>query len=274
MILLSSEFNPAAPRPVVPLRRTWILSGAVVFTAVAASLASETALAGRDGLGRDVASGVVHGGFLVSGWVLISDRAALSGPVVCAAVGVLLASVAAWLSPWGAVLYLLPPIFLVRGGRRCETLRRAGVDTTAGGPYLVAGLAAGTFLGGHLLVAASLTFGHPINVPALETYMAAVAYDVGANALTAEWLFRGALFSVSWRRREFWPAASLSTALAVCRYVLDPALPLALEVRAGAVFYMVLVGFTGCALRAASGSLLPGYLATLTFFAAYRMLGR
>jgi hypothetical protein len=32
------------------------------------------------------------------------------------------------------------------------------------------------------------------------------------------------------------------------------------------------VGLTGCALRAWSGSLLPGYLAGLGFFGAYRLL--
>ncbi len=103
-------------------------------------------------------------------------------------------------------------------------------------------------------------------------YLAAVAYDIGANALTAEWLFRGALFSRWWRRWEFWPAAGLSTFLAVRRYVADPALPSAIEARAGAIFYTALLGFTACALRAESGSILPGYMAGVTFFAAYRML--
>ena len=50
---------------------------------------------------------------------------------------------------------------------------------------------------------------------ALGAGVPAVAYDVGANGLTAEWLFRGALFSRLWRRWPFWPAASLSTAMAV-----------------------------------------------------------
>jgi hypothetical protein len=60
----------------------------------------------------------------------------------------------------------------------------------------------------------------------------------------------------------------------VCRYVLDPALPEAIEARTGAVFYMLLLGFGSCALRAGSGSLLPGYLASISFFAAYRMLAQ
>jgi hypothetical protein len=102
--------------------------------------------------------------------------------------------------------------------------------------------------------------------------VAAVAYDVGANALTAEWLFRGALFAGWWQRWEFWPAACLSTALLMGRYLVDPALPQTVEVRAGAVFYVALLGLSACALRAWSGSLVPGYLAAVVFFASYRML--
>jgi len=49
-------------------------------------------------------------------------------------------------------------------------------------------------------------------------------------------------------------------------------LPNALEVAAGVIFYLTLLGLASCALRAWSGSLLPGYLATLAFFAAYRTL--
>lgn len=95
---------------------------------------------------------------------------------------------------------------------------------------------------------------------------------MGANAVSAEWLFRGALFCRWWRRWRFWPAAALSTTLAVGRYLLDPALPRTLEIWAGAVFYMAVLGLGCCALRAWSGSLVPGYLATVAFFAVYRML--
>jgi hypothetical protein len=40
----------------------------------------------------------------------------------------------------------------------------------------------------------------------------------------------------------------------------------------GAVFYLGVIGLVACAFRARSGSLVPGYLAALAFFAAYRML--
>ena len=114
--------------------------------------------------------------------------------------------------------------------------------------------------------------GHRAHTSSLAAYAHALAYDVGANALSAEWLFRGAVFSWCWRRSSFWPAALVSTALALLRYLIDPALPHAVEARAGAVFYLGLVGLVACALRAWSGSLLPGYLAGLAFFAAYRSL--
>ena len=61
----------------------------------------------------------------------------------------------------------------------------------------------GAFLGVHLLISASLTFGYAVRISSIGPYLAAVAYDVGANALTAEWLFRGAVFSHWWQRWQF-----------------------------------------------------------------------
>jgi hypothetical protein len=75
-----------------------------------------------------------------------------------------------------------------------------------------------------------------------------------------------------WRRWSFWPAAAASTGCALARYLLDPALPQAIEAMAGATFYLSLLGLACCALRAWSGSLVPGYFATVAFFTAYRML--
>ncbi|HEU4440339.1 MAG TPA: CPBP family glutamic-type intramembrane protease, partial [Methylomirabilota bacterium] len=114
-------------------------------------------------------------------------------------------------------------------------------------------------------------FGYRIHASA-GAYTGALAYDVGVNVVSAEWLFRGALFTACWRRTSFWPAALVTTALAVLRYLIDPALPTAAEARAGAIFYLGLVGVIACVLRAWSGSLLPGYLTSLAFFAAYRTL--
>jgi hypothetical protein len=134
------------------------------------------------------------------------------------------------------------------------------------------GAAAGSFLGAHLLATSALTFGYEVRIDSLAAYLAAAAYDAGVSALTAEWLFRGALFSEWWRRWSFAMAAGLSTALAIVRYLVDFNLPAATEAWLGAAFYTGLLGVAACALRAWSQSLLPGYLATLGFLLAYRAL--
>jgi hypothetical protein len=272
MLLLSAPFDPGKTRRLE--RPHW--AGVLAAIAALASLAAGLGMATADGtlrqVGQGIARGSVHGAFLVAGWIVAEGRPECFGAVLHSAVALFVASIASAFSAWGAVLYLLPPVILLSEGVRHDALRAIGLRATAGLRSVVLGLAAGTFLGGHLLISASLTFGYLVRVSNVGQYLAALAYDVGANAVTAEWFFRGALFSQGWRRWEFWPAASLSTALAVARYVADLALPHTIEARAGAVFYSALLGFTACALRAESGSLLPGYLATVMFFAAYRML--
>jgi hypothetical protein len=182
-----------------------------------------------------------------------------------------LASIAARLGPWGPLAFLLVPVMLIREAHGRPSVRAMGL-CGARLPHALVGLAAGAFLGAHLLTTASLTFGYRVHLSGPAAYLDALAYDVGVNVASAEWLFRGALFTVCWRRGSFWPAALATTALALVRYLLDPALPSAPEARAGAVFYLGLVGLIACVLRAWSGSLLPGYLAGLAFFAAYRTL--
>jgi len=114
--------------------------------------------------------------------------------------------------------------------------------------------------------------GYQFRLVPAERPLAALAYDVGANVLSAECFFRGALFG-SWQRRwGFWGAAGAATGLSVLRYLVDPALPRTLEALVGAFFYLSLLGLSGCALLAWSGSLLSPALASLLFFAAYRML--
>jgi hypothetical protein len=193
------------------------------------------------------------------------------GPAARLAGAMVAASVAARLGPLGPVGFLVLPLAVLVEGRRRPGLRAIGL-AGARPSHALAGLLLGAFLGAHLLVTASRTFGYRLQTSGLSAYLGALAYDVGANALAAEWLFRGAVFSLLWRRVSFWPAALLATALSLLRYLLDPALPHAVEARVGAVFYLGLVGLIACALRAWSGSLVPGYLAALGFFAAYRML--
>ena len=206
--------------------------------------------------------------------VALDGREGWRGPALRGAAALVLAALAARVSPVGALAYLLVPLVLARdAGAWRRSLERIGwrLPRARRAPFSWE-RRRGAFLGLHLIIAASLTLGYAVGVPDGGRYLAALAYDVGANALTAEWLFRGAIFSALWRRWSFWPAAAVSTACALVRYLLDPALPQALEAMAGATFYLSLLGLACCALRAWSGSLVPGYFATVAFFAAYRML--
>ena len=272
MLLLSAPFDPGAlPAARVP---GVALSGIAGLAAllVAAGAVWEHVGDGPVGLGRAVALGAAHAGLIGLGWVLTTGAApGWRAPVLRLGAAMILASVAARLMPWGPLALGLLPILLLVEAAGHPRLRALGLARCRIG-HAALGLAAGTFLGAHLLVTASLTFGYHLARTGAHAYASALAYDIGANVLSAEWLFRGAVFSLLWRRGGFWPAALASTAPALLRYLIDPALPHAPEARAGAIFYLGLVSLTACALRAWSGSLLPGYLAGLGFFAAYRLL--
>jgi hypothetical protein len=241
---------------------------------ISLGLAADSLAGVERGLGHAFAGGAVHAGFLGAGWVLaLQGQGDWRLPALRGACALIVASLAARLSPAGAVTYLLVPLVIARDATMWHArLERIGWRAPRNPRAPFVGVAAGVFLGLHLLFAASLMLGYPVAFPDGRRYLVAVAYDVGANALTAEWLFRGAIFSALWRRRSFWPAAAMSTGLALVRYLLDPALPQTAELMAGAIFYMLLLGLGCCALRAWSGSLLPGYLASVAFFAAYRIL--
>jgi len=155
---------------------------------------------------------------------------------------------------------------------RHPQLRRIGWDRPSNRHSWFLGAGAGLFLGAHLLLSASRTFGYPVRLTPVASLLAAIAYDAGANVLSAELFFRGAIFNFWQRRWGFWAGAVLSAGACLLRYVLDPALPRTPEVFAGLLFYLALLSLTGCALFALSGSLLPGALAAFVFFGAYRTL--
>ena len=237
-------------------------------------LVVESLTHGARGLGHAFASASIHAGFLAAGWVLVWEgQGAWQRPALHGALALVAASLSSRLIPAGALAYLLVPAVLARdAGRWPARLERIGWRAPRGTRACFVGAAAGAFLGLHLLTTASLTLGYTVGVSDWRRYLAVAAYDLGVNALTAEWLFRGAIFSTLWRRWSFWPAAALSTGCALARYLLDPALPRAIEALAGATLYLTLLGLACCALRAWSGSLVPGYLATVAFFAAYRLM--
>lgn len=273
MLLLSVPFEPSRRAPASLVATQCLFAVAVGLTLTTAALVVDITHRLPSGLGHTAAGAAVHATFFALGWILATDGArGWRCPALAVAATLLVASTAGRLSPWGALTYSLVPALVVFLARDRIEFRRMGFIWPADLRPVFAGVGMGAFLGIHLLLSSSLTFGYSVRVASAPGYVAAIAYDLGANALTAEWLFRGALFSRWWRRWRFWPAAGLATALVVVRYLLDPALPSATEVRAGAVFYTALLGLSCCALRSWSGSLLPGYAATLTFFVAYRFL--
>ena len=274
MSLLTGRFaSDGAPRA-SSIARSLAEVAVAAALGVGAGLAVDAGSGVTRGMGHALASASVHAGLLGAGWVVALDgHEGWRAPALRGAGALVLASLAARAPLAGALAYLLVPLVLARDvSRRRRGLERIGWCAPREPQAILVGAAAGAFLGLHMLVTASLMLGYAISPPDRGRYLAAVAYDVGASALTAEWLFRGAIFSTVWHRWSFWPAAVVSTGGALARYFLDPALPRAIEVMAGALLYLSLLGLVCCALRAWSGSLVPGYLATVAFFAAYRML--
>lgn len=244
-----------------------------MLIAVAAGKWMETSGGLAQQLGAAIGGTGVHGGFVACGFLIaLEGRPGWHLPAMRVAATLGVAFALGRLAPWGSAVYIIPPALLVWEARRQPILSRIGAPGPARLTDLLLGIAAGGFLGVHLLISASLTLGYAVRVASVSGYLSGVAYDVGANALSAEWLFRGALFSHWWRHWGFWAAAVTSTAMGVVRYLLDPGLPRTPEVGAGAIFYLALLGLAASALRASSGSLVPGYLAAVAFFTAYRAL--
>jgi hypothetical protein len=172
----------------------------------------------------------------------------------------------------GSLAYLLVPAVIWHLARRRPALRALGITTAVPLRAVLVGLLSGLCLGAHLLISASRTLGYEVGGVSVGAYTAAIGYDLGANIVSAECLFRGALFNVLHRRWPFWMAAVVSTLAEVVRYVVDPSLPKSADAIAGAVFYVVLLGMASCALFRWSGSLVPGAIGRLGFFAVYRSL--
>ncbi len=214
-----------------------------------------------------------HGGLLAASLAAAWQGASGWGSgAALMALSLLIGAAACAVGPWGCLAYLLPPLVLAHAAFRHPECGRMGLALRADWRVLARGAAVGGFLGGHLLLSASRTFGYPVRLDPPASYLTDVLYDVGANILSAECFFRGTLFNHWQRGWSFWPAALAVTGLSVLRYLVDPALPRALEMMVGAVFYLALLSLSGCALLWDSGSLLPSLTASFVFFSTYRML--
>jgi hypothetical protein len=215
---------------------------------------------------RALGAGGAQGALLATAVAWAAPR---GGPAPSLAAAVVLAgAVGAALSPLGAVAYLVAPVWLWRERARLPGL---GLARASAG-LVIAGAALGALLGTHLLVTASLTLGYGVRVPTVESLAPWLAYDVGANVLTTEAFFRGALFDRAQRRWPFASAAGLVTATCLARYLVDPLLPRSLAVIAGAVFYLTLLSLGNCWLYWRGGGIVPGVAAGVVFFLAYRLL--
>jgi hypothetical protein len=273
MDLLTAPFEATRRRPAPAVWRPLLMVSAAMLAAVGIG----RALVEQGGLLAEIGGALegtaVHGGFIAQGLVIaLGGRGAWGIAVLRVAAALFAGFLLGKRTPWGGLALVAVPAVLLHECRRHPLLSRMGVLRPARPGSLAIGFAVGAFLGAHLLVTASLTFGYAVSVASLAGYATALAYDVGANALSAEWLFRGALFSHWWRHWGFWGAAATATGMNLIRYLLDPALPQTAEARAGAIFYLAALGLASSVLRAWSGSLIPGYLASIAFFAAYRTL--
>ncbi len=165
MRLLSAPFEPAALAPPRGPARAYGQVAGVAALLATAGVALEWA--GVAPLGHALASGAVHGGLLALGWLLATDAApGWTGPVVRLGATVLLASVTARVHPLGALAFLLVPGLLLLEGWRRPRLRAIGLRG-ARPVHAAVGLAVGAFLGAHLLVTASRTFGYRLQAGGL-----------------------------------------------------------------------------------------------------------
>jgi membrane protease YdiL (CAAX protease family) len=133
------------------------------------------------------------------------------------------------------------------------------------------GALAGLALALHLVTCVSRTLGYALRVDA-GALVPALAYDLGANIVSAELFFRGALLHHLWRRWTFGLALAVASLAATLRYCVDPFVATT-ELRVGAAVYMMMLAILNGVLCRWSGSLLPGLVAATIFFACYRLLG-
>jgi hypothetical protein len=254
-----------------------LLSGtpweALALLALGGGLVSWAAAAGwlPRGASRVAWVAAVHGGLIATALAWASGGRGRGHALVAASL-VGAGELAVQIDTRLAVAYLALPAWLALLALDGQ-LEPLGVRRPLRRGAFALGLGLGGLLGGHLLVAAAATLGHGVAVREAGAYLAALAYDAGANVPSGELFFRGALLNRLQRRWAFAPAAVAATALWLLRYLLDPRLPGAPEALIGALVYLSVLGGANAWLLRWSGSVLPALAASMVFFAAYRLLG-
>ncbi|MBI2218527.1 MAG: hypothetical protein HYU51_14660 [Candidatus Rokubacteria bacterium] len=250
----------------------WALNGALAAgLATCAALGELGALPSAAAAAAAVTAG--HGLMLATAlcWAEPAGRGDARRDAFTAVGLIALGAAAAGVHPSGGVVYLVIPVWL---GRLVATGRLTGLGlATRVSPRVVAlGAGLGAFLGAHMLLTASLTYGYQPLERGVLPAMRALAYDAGVQVVATECFFRGALFDRMQRRWSFAAACALSTAGTVARYLVDPLLPQAVEMIAGTIFYTGVLAIGNAWLFWRFGTLIPGLVASLTVFVAYRML--
>src|SRR5262245_28451265 len=141
MVLLTVPFDPDRRRRAERLPTAGMLAVLGCLVVLCAGLAIAFSGNAISNLGRGMASGAVHGTFLLAGWMIAGRQLVCLTPVIHAAVVVCVASVATVASAWGALLYLAPPVILLAGGTRHLALRNIGLTLSAGVRNIALGLA-------------------------------------------------------------------------------------------------------------------------------------
>ena len=215
-----------------------------------------------------------HGGLMIAALACAEAGAGVRLPEGASAITVALIALGATVAAvheWGAIAFVGTPAWLALLGYRGRLIG-LGLGPSVSLRSLLIGGMIGALLGGHLLFSASQTLGYSLRGGGVSALLTLWAYDVGASVISAECFFRGALFNRLQRGWSFGPAAALSTAFSLVRYLADPLLPGEIEVMVGALFYVTMLGVVNCWLLWWSGSLAPGLLASALFFLAYRAL--
>jgi membrane protease YdiL (CAAX protease family) len=258
----------ALEEPLGRVRPTLVQDTPLAALAALALVGGVALVAMSESVARIVGLAIAHGALLGTAltWTAGSGRRERWAPLEAALVLGAAAGCAS-LHPVGALGYAVVPVWLAF--RRPAWLGARGPRTAMA---VAGGAVFGLLLGAHLLVNTALTFGYRVRTGPLVELAEWWAYDLGANVLTAELFFRGALFERAYRRWSFAPAAAVSTAAAVIRYLADPLLPHSIGIAAGATFYMAVLGAGSCWLVARTGSLAPSLAAASFFFGAYRLL--
>jgi membrane protease YdiL (CAAX protease family) len=237
---------------------------------VAALCGAAALLAGLDLLPREAAAALgvaaIHGGLLAIA-LLWSGMPAAEAAMPIALLA--LARALVGLHPLGAVAYLAVPAWLAWHARAGRLVRLELGRPWPWGPTAV-GVLAGMALALHLVACVARTRGYVVRLEA-QPVLAALAYDIGANVVSAELFFRGALLHHLWSRWTFGLALGAASFAAALRYCLDPFVATT-ELRVGAAVYMTLLAVLNGLLCRWSGSLLPGLAAAAIFFACYRLL--